>query len=53
MQKYGGKEITLTDDPLENIKIMAPLLDKQDQENVFIYITGLFNGVSKSVTKEG
>ncbi len=37
--------IRLTDDPLENIRIMAPLLSKREQENVFIYVMGLYNGM--------
>lgn len=37
-------KVQLTDDPLENIKIMAPLLDKREQENVFIYVMGLYSG---------
>lgn len=47
-----GKEIKvrLTDDPLENIRIMAPLLNKREQENVFIYVMGIYNG-STSGTK--
>lgn len=39
-------KISLTKDPLENIKIMAPLLNKREQENVFIYVMGLYNGSS-------
>lgn len=37
-------KVRLTDNPLENIKIMAPLLNKKEQENVFIYVMGLYNG---------
>lgn len=44
----------LTDDPLENIRIMAPLLGKKEQENVFVYVMGLYNGItSGSGIKEG
>lgn len=37
-------KVQLTNNPLENIKIMAPLLDKREQENAYIYILGLYNG---------
>lgn len=37
-------KVQLTNNPLENIKIMAPLLDKREQENAYIYIWGLYNG---------
>ena len=47
MEKQKNVNVQLTDDPLENIKIMAPLLDKREQENVFYFVMGLFNGVSK------
>lgn len=43
-------EVQLTDNPLENIKIMAPLLEKKDQENLFIYVLGVYNGSVGSVT---
>lgn len=42
-------EVQLTDNPLENIKIMASLLDKRGQENAYIYILGLYNG---TISKE-
>lgn len=37
-------EVKLTNNPLENIKIMAPLLNKKEQENAYVYILGLYNG---------
>ncbi len=44
----------LTDDPLENIRIMAPLLGKKEQENVFVYVMGLYNGITSGLDiKEG
>lgn len=44
--------IQLTDDPLENIKIMAPLLNKRQQENVFFFVMGLYDGVNKQEETE-
>ena len=35
------KEITLTDDPLKNIFIMAPHLSEADQNKVFGMVCGL------------
>lgn len=47
-------KVKLTNDPLENIRIMAPLLNKKEQENVFIYVMGLYNGtMSDSDLKTG
>lgn len=45
-EKYMNKqvEVKLTNNPLENIKIMAPLLNKKEQENAYVYILGLYNG---------
>ena len=45
--KLNNVNLQLTDDPLENIKIMAPLLGKREQENVFYFVMGLYNGVNK------
>lgn len=46
--KLNNVNLQLTDDPLENIKILAPLLGKREQENVFVYVMGLYAGVSKT-----
>lgn len=55
--KQGGEKtmttketpnIQLTDDTLENIKIMAPLLDETRQNQVF----GLMLGLVKSIDNE-
>ena len=47
MERQEITNVHLTDDPLENIKIMAPLLGKREQENVFYFVMGLYNGVNK------
>ena len=52
MKTIKNVNVRLTDDPLENIKIMATLLDKREQENVFCYVMGLYNGVSKQEVNE-
>lgn len=46
MALQNSVNVQLTDNPLENIRILAPLLDKRSQENVFIYVMGLYNGVA-------
>ncbi len=38
------KDIHLTDDPLENIKIMAPYLNKKQQEAVYFVMFGMVSG---------
>lgn len=50
MLNSKAAEVQLTDNPLENIKIMAPLLEKRDQENLFIYVLGVYNGSIGSVS---
>ncbi len=50
MLNNKATEVQLTDNPLENIKIMAPLLEKRDQENLFIYVLGVYNGSVGSVS---
>ncbi len=42
----------LTDDPLKNILIMAPLLDENGQNRVFGLMCGLIAG-SSAVTEKG
>ncbi|MCH1984190.1 hypothetical protein MCG98_16610 [Ruminococcus sp. OA3] len=48
------KQITvlLTEDPLENIKIIAPLLDEASQHDTFIYMLGIYNGMKKEDNSE-
>ncbi|MFD1406124.1 hypothetical protein [Robinsoniella peoriensis] len=44
-------EIKLTDNPLDNIKIMAPLLNEASQNQVFGIMLGMVKGDSqKEVT---
>lgn len=38
------KELTLTDDPLKNIRAMAPYLSKLDQIKTACFIAGLKTG---------
>ena len=45
-------KVNLTEDPLENIKIMAPFLNEREQENVFIYVMGLYNGSVNNIKQE-
>ena len=50
----GTKEIKikLTDNILENIKIMAPLLDEPSQNQVFGYILGIINDMGKATDED-
>lgn len=41
MTNKNGTVINLTDDPLTNIQIMAPLLDVREQASVYGLIYGL------------
>lgn len=38
------KDLQLTDDPLENIKLMAPYLDKEQQKAVYFVMFGMVSG---------
>ena len=40
-------KIKLTDDTLENIKIMAPLLDESSQNQVFGLMLGILKGINQ------
>lgn len=40
-------KIKLTDNPLENIRIMAPLLDESSQNQVFGLMLGLIKGTNQ------
>lgn len=48
------KDLQLTNDPLENIKIMAPYLNKKQQEAVYFVMFGMVSGTEtkKPKTKE-
>ena len=45
-------KITLTDDTLTNIKIMAPELDKESQERTLGFIMGIATSVGKDIDIE-
>lgn len=40
-------KIQLTDNTLENIKLMAPLLDEASQNQVYGLMLGIINGLGK------
>lgn len=42
-------KITLTDDTLTNIKIMAPELDKESQERTLGFIMGIAMSIGKDI----
>lgn len=43
-KKINPTEIKLTDDTVENIRLMAPYLDEPEQKNVFYLMVGLLGG---------
>lgn len=46
MKKSKVPEIKLTDDTIKNIQIMAPLLDKESQNQVLVYMMGIARGMN-------
>lgn len=44
-------KIQLTDNTLENIKIMAPLLDEASQNQVYGLMIGIISGIGKEESK--
>ncbi len=53
MEIIKNKEIKiqLTDNTLENIKIMAPLLDEASQNQVYGLMIGIISGIGKEESK--
>lgn len=46
------KDVKLTDDPLTNIHVMAPLLDENSQNKVFGLMCGLIGNVNSKEESE-
>ncbi len=47
----GEIRIQLTDNTLENIKLMAPLLDEASQNQVYGLMIGIISGIGKRESK--
>lgn len=47
----GEIRIQLTDNTLENIKLMAPLLDEASQNQVYGLMIGIISGIGKKESK--
>lgn len=47
----GEIRIQLTDNTLENIKLMAPLLDEASQNQVYGLMIGIISGIGKEESK--
>lgn len=53
MAQINIKDIKLTDNTLENIKIMAPYLDEKSQERVYGLIFGIVMDMEDEPEKAG
>lgn len=53
MQTLNGPEIMLTENTLENIKIMAPFLDEASQNQVFGIMLGMVKRIDGNKVEQG
>lgn len=53
MQILNGPEIMLTENTLENIKIMAPFLDEASQNQVFGIMLGMVKRIDGNKVEQG
>lgn len=53
MAQTNIKDLQLTDDALENIKLMAPYLNEKDQDRVYGLIFGLVMDLEDGPEKTG